>query len=736
VVLVAAVVLVACQPEPVEVASYANQRTLTSMSGNGRYVVVGTQNDDVTQACTASLSIEARDVNGNGKLDESGDTSYVTYFGKGGSVSGIANIDDASLSVPSISSDGPTLVFEAYDPANTAPPSQGLAPVNDCVYEVAVADLGSVPPSLVDCSTSGLASGSYLDNFMPGYMDPTVSDAGEYVGYVRVRIRFGVPNVAVYAVNEWSKASGTAVDATVMADGTTPSSVSNPTGLGRVGFPRLSSDGRYLVVTSSWPLTDYMRSQWGDYGPSEAYVYDRVTAQTRDLTLDTVYPDTANPNIGSGYADISHDGRFVSLIQSVRNLDPNRSSTGPWAPVYLLDRDVTGAVDGSGDLAMDQSGNTAMGLVSNGDQLASATRIDSGTTVVGGQESVARVAWSFYSVDGQAQSAVQPQGAGSADKQLLTPHGPVPGVRKGPSLAPMAQVFPAMPVNAAPAPPQVGTTSTTLAGPVTTSTTVAEAGTTSSIPSTSTTVSSGSEPGPVPGPSATTPSSLPSAASPGSSGVGLLSGTSWKAPTSGADLVSYPRLAGKRSRTATGATVPQPGGLMAEIRVLDLSTGAVSVTDYSGLGKDSLGNPDPGLDYPMVHWEMSADGQSLSWEIVDSALTSHALYRQLVFPWVSQPASTFGFQPYDAYASDPVNVATGSFTNAATDLTSPQGVYGMDFSRTYNSADPNRTEFPSTEIYQHLTSGVNRTLLQQRELPAFSGIPIGLLNTDPLTIPF
>lgn len=160
----AAFLLVACQPEPVEIASYPHMRTLSSVSGDGRFVVVGTQNDDITVAGTASLSVEDRDVNGNGKLDEPGDTSFTTYFGEGGSnTTGLANIDDASLFVPDISDDGSTLVFEAYNPDNTTPPSPGLAPVNDCVYEIAVEDLATGVPTLVDCAASGLAAGSYLD---------------------------------------------------------------------------------------------------------------------------------------------------------------------------------------------------------------------------------------------------------------------------------------------------------------------------------------------------------------------------------------------------------------------------------------------------------------------------------------------------------------------------------------------------------------------------------------------
>lgn len=166
--------LVACQPEPVEVASYAQMRTLSSLSGDGRYVVVGTQNDDIGVAGTAPLSVEDRDVNGNGKLDERGDTSFTTYFGANGSnATGIANIDDASLFVPDISDDGSTVVFEAYNPDNTTPPAPGYAPENDCVYEIALDDLGTGTPALVDCAASGFAGGAYLDGFLPGYMTPS-----------------------------------------------------------------------------------------------------------------------------------------------------------------------------------------------------------------------------------------------------------------------------------------------------------------------------------------------------------------------------------------------------------------------------------------------------------------------------------------------------------------------------------------------------------------------------------
>lgn len=166
--LLTGAVLAGCEPQPVQVAEFPNAQVSTAVSGNGRFIVVGSQNVDLnTSGGSASLSVEDRDVNGDGKLDEQGNTSYNTYFGAGSSgtrpATNISTIDSSSLFVPAISPDGSTIAFEAHLPSGP-----------DCVYTVPVASIATATPTQVACTNVSLAA---------DYMEPSVSNNGSFIAY-------------------------------------------------------------------------------------------------------------------------------------------------------------------------------------------------------------------------------------------------------------------------------------------------------------------------------------------------------------------------------------------------------------------------------------------------------------------------------------------------------------------------------------------------------------------------
>lgn len=667
-VAIAAVALVACNPTdvPVTLGSYAGHDVVTSMSASGRYVLIGTHNRPNTTAGTGQLILVDRDVDGSGTLDTSGNTSTKVLFGSGGWATGVDGIDNASMFTPAISPDGSMIAFEADRPNDSSTDK-------DCLYFLPTSDaVDRTPHSIlidnVSCSTADPI-------FEPDWMTPVFSDSGHYLAYTNWK-RVGSSTITgcpvVRMVDTVAKTDN---EISTTYDGQLPSLGVD---CGQSLVTGISGDGRFTIFQSTDPLTADQIASGQSKVPVQVYAYDQTTGNSTDISALTNGDEASLASGGS----ISGDGRFVAFVSRSSTLTPSAKALGTHPRVFVLDRDVNGSKDQSGNLVVDQAGNTAVVAVSDGTVVPHYTHVGDSVADGSGNVHVGPVAWSETGID-----------TGSAAPAMLaTEHGPkVASAGSGPGRG-------------------LGATNRSKVAPVPNQNAITRAGassadqpaTTMARDAASTTTT----------PATRTPTTVPSKNAPPTSTQG---GPSTVPPTdrssnleSGEHQVAPPSMRGRAGRAVVddvalslgaGAHAPKGtplrvgtsvhkaetatvGGTLSQIEVADLQTGQVAVTSNSG-------NISPyRTENYGVRFELSQQGNQLSYSVLDSSGADSALVRAVVYPLVADPASTFGFRPYGAYVSDPVNVATGSFTNQNTDITAHDGVYGLDWTRTYNSADP------------------------------------------------
>jgi RHS repeat-associated protein len=552
------------------------------------------------------------------------------------------------------------ITFEAYEPSADNQ--------TDCLYYIPRASIGTlaqaqphrVPSSCSGVTTNGtnfipLPSGS----FVPDVMDPSVSSDGHYIAYTTYEFGWQTgTNPVVYhpvsVVHRFDTASATDEKVSNRDDGTEPYPPTNSGGhVGGVARASISASGEYISFQSTWQLTAAARAATGsDVGNAQIYVWESDAASITDVSSDTKSEYDKYFYDGS----ISPDGRFVAMVSNdTKGLDTANKPKGTHARAYLLDRDVDGNAT-----HLDAAGNTKMTAVSDGTAIAEHTHVGQSLPDGSGGIQAGRVAWSEILTTAVANpSAMRLTPNAQSDPETgIDPNGVTPF--SDPS-APAGKAR----LATSTAPPRTTPPSTTPKSTTTTSTTTVTTSTvtTSTVPKSATSTGSTTTLKPPDDPSIT-PNALH-----------LDKGT--------AKVLQVNDRMGA-SALATQSTTPVLGGVLMRINVENMATGQVSPTVTSGSpSTDGRLSDDFG-----TRFSLSEDASEVAFGAVDASNTSTALARYVEFPWVGYGPSTFGPVPYNVFASDPVNVATGSFMQTAVDLPAPKGVYGLDWQRTYNSGNP------------------------------------------------
>lgn len=157
---------------------------------------------------------------------------------------------------------------------------------------------------------------------------------------------------------------------------------------------------------------------------------------------------------------------------------------------------------------------------------------------------------------------------------------------------------------------------------------------------------------------------------------------------------------------ATAAQLKSPDALTVDVDgnlyIADLENEVVRRVDTSGIITTGVGVPDGGYG-PLGDGGPATEAALLGPEDVVTndagdlfvADYGHERVRRVegaVAHWISRPLDELnGRRLSGGYAEDPVNTATGNFTQAEVDLDFPSSVFGLDFGRTYNSRTPGGT---------------------------------------------
>lgn len=247
--LVATLALSGC--DPVELGVFADSNVLSSVSDDGRFVLIGTQNADLSDSGGASLVLVDRDVDGSGHLDVPNNTSKAVLFGSGGTAqiqdSDLrSKIDGASLFSPAISPDGSILAFEASKP--------GPDNTTDCLYYIERADLGVEDPTLVPNSCPGMSQGGPIPSSVmkPDLMDPMISADNSTIVYATNQ---QVDTWVIgWAVRAFDIASGADEEISLTDSGSVPYPPASGETWGTATSPSVSADGRFVAFQSTWQL--------------------------------------------------------------------------------------------------------------------------------------------------------------------------------------------------------------------------------------------------------------------------------------------------------------------------------------------------------------------------------------------------------------------------------------------------------------------------------------------------
>ena len=662
----AILLLAACNPKdkPVQLGAFPGHDVVSSMSASGRWVLIGTQNRP-TDSGAGQLILVDRDVDASGTLDTSGNTSTTVLLGAGGWTTNIDRIDNAKAFTPAISADGSLIAFEAYDPNA----SGDHAWQRDCLYwthtSTLLAQSGSIrydPPS---CSGDTIIHRA-------DWMNPQFSDDGKYLAYTTWRpVTQGSTTVGCPVVRLIDTVAETVNEVSTTYDGQVPS-----LGLdcGQSYVTDISGDGRFVIFQSTDPLTADQIGSGQSQVPLQVFSYDRLTGKTTDLSALTNGDESSAASGGS----VSPDGRFAAFCSESDTLVPDSQAKGPHCRVYVLDRDTTGSTDSNGNLVVDQT-NTAVVAATDGSTNPVYTQVGASSNDGSGNVHVGPVAWSETGVgtgagaqamartrSGSGIASTESAGRGVGTVKSSGGDGAshlsdgITGADGSPTTS-STTTSPPEPSSTMPTPSTVTTTSVPAES---TSTSVPAGSTTTSLPSvTSLSPSAAAAPGDQVG---RDPASSPS----GDMGPAWVNDIALSLGSSRQSPAGQPMRTGAAMVQSSATTV---GGDLTQIEVANMQTGQVTVTSNSGdvspTRYDNFG----------LRFDMSEQGNEVAYSVLDSTGADSALARAVVFPKVTHLASTLGFRPFGAYVSDPVNAATGSFTNQNTDIPAQSGVWGIDW---------------------------------------------------------
>ena len=121
--------------------------------------------------------------------------------------------------------------------------------------------------------------------------------------------------------------------------------------------------------------------------------------------------------------------------------------------------------------------------------------------------------------------------------------------------------------------------------------------------------------------------------------------------------------------------------------VKDTATGGLALASVATDGTPAHG--------PSGSISLSADARAVAFfshasDLVagDTNGVADVFRRAMPADWITRSAAElYGVRRAGGYAEDPVNTATGNFTDAVFDLDYPESVFGLDLGRTYNSLD-------------------------------------------------
>ena len=267
-----------------------------SISADGRYVVFGSRDDDLSaEDNDSTVNLFVRDLQ----------TGTATLISRATGASGAPA--DTFSDGPSISGDGRYVAFEA---------TAELAGDDWPGVDVYVRDLQTNTTTLVDRATG--AAGAPADS---GAEAPAISADGRYVAFTS-----GAKNLST----QDNDSAGDVFVRDLQTDTTTlvsrASGASSPAADGYSGAPSISADGRYVAFISNAKNLSaesvpglFVRDMQADITTLVGRVSGAsgAPAEWVDVTSGN------QPRYGTGAPSISADGRFVAFASAADNLSPD-----------------------------------------------------------------------------------------------------------------------------------------------------------------------------------------------------------------------------------------------------------------------------------------------------------------------------------------------------------------------------------------------------------------------------
>ncbi|MBL1175184.1 DUF4347 domain-containing protein [Pantanalinema sp. GBBB05] len=273
----------------------------TSVSADGRYVVFTSNASNLV----ANDNNNSQDVFLWDRVTDS-----VTLVSQTSSGSSGNRISDS----PTISSDGRYVAFTSY--ASNLVPNDNNSNGDVFLWERVTGNT-----TLVSRTSTGSSGNSTSAS-------PAISSDGRYVAFTSSAGNLVLnDNNNAYDVFLWDRVT----DSITLVSRTSTGSTGNSTS----SSPRMSSDGRYVVFTSS--ASNLVPN---DNSVQDVFLYDQVMDS---ITLVSRTSTGSSGNSTSASPTISSDGRYVVFESAASNLVPNAKNNTYYYDVFLWDR-VTGSL--------------------------------------------------------------------------------------------------------------------------------------------------------------------------------------------------------------------------------------------------------------------------------------------------------------------------------------------------------------------------------------------------------
>ncbi|MGH8990867.1 MAG: DUF6531 domain-containing protein, partial [Acidimicrobiia bacterium] len=458
-----------------------------------------------------------------------------------------------------------------------------------------------------------------------GTWEATISDDGRYVAFT------SDASTLVGDDTNWEsdifvrdREVGTTERVSVASDGTEANSYS--------GQPRISADGRYVAFISRADNLVSADNNWDD----DVFLHDRVTGSTERVNLTSAGAESSNTALlhpsNIGQLSMSADGRYVAFVTSANDL-------------------VTGDTNGSPDaFVRDRVAGTTerVSVASDGSQADAGTQFY-GVSISGDGRYVAFQSYASNLVPGWAELSifVHDSVTGTTERVSVASDG---------SQANNASFEPSL----------------------------SDDGRYVAFESAATNLVAGDTNG-------TFDIFVHDRVAGGTARVNVASdGTQSNTPA------DFPSISGDGRYvsfySAAGDLVADDTNAQQDAFLHDAATGATERLSVASDGTQGNGSSDTTVGVRTV----SANGRYVvfnSWasNLVGGDTNGSADVfvrdRGAIKHITRLPKELYGHRLNGGYASDPVNTATGNFTQTDTDLDFPQAVFGLGWRRTYNSLD-------------------------------------------------